>query len=146
MATLPEPSLTRPGADDRVASMRCRVCAGRLSLTTTRCACGFDSATGDVAPAIQSCRRDRRVAGITLASGIANAGLLAALLSVSTCRDALGGFDDYRVRVGLPLLLAVAVIYGIGKGVSLMLAVGRRSRVLHSLQQLPTARVVDRRG
>jgi hypothetical protein len=122
------------------------VCAGWLSLTATRCACGYDSATGDVTEAIQSCRRDRRVAGRTLASGIASAGVLTALLSVSTCRDALGAGDDDRVQVGIVVLLFLALIYGVFRGVSLMLAVGRRSRVLRSLQQLPPARVVDRRG
>jgi hypothetical protein len=113
-----------------------------MALRVTRCACGFDCESDNVTDAVAICRAELRKVAVLLVVAICAMGLLAWL--VTTDNSLVDAVESDRIRTGVPMLLFVTAIYGVGRGVSLGVRVRRRLRILRKMQVPPRAQVVDR--
>jgi hypothetical protein len=114
-----------------------------MDLRATVCACGFDRASGNVENAMTQGRRDVRKARLLLLAGVAAAGVLALLWTVTIPEEALETVR-WRSRMTILLLLLGTAIYGVGRGVSLHVSTRRRLGILDRMRQPAPARVVQR--
>lgn len=115
--------------------MRCPLCRGWVGLQAATCACGFDLATGDVASAIATARRDvKQALGLELI-GFGCAGALVGWFAVA-------GADTPFRSTRLVILAMLAAIFGIGRGTWLLFDARRRLAVAERMRTPPAARVV----
>ena len=115
--------------------MRCPLCRGWVGLQAATCACGFDLASGDVGGAVEAARGVANKAVAHLAVGLA-AG--SALVLLAVVPPVLMTFSSTK----LAIVLLLAAVYGVGRGVWLLFDARRRLALAERMRTPPAARVV----
>lgn len=122
----------------------CPLCRRRLDLVAKSCGCGFDLAANDPAGAVACARQDLAAARRLLAIGLAGAAGTVGLAVLAMPRLAWLYHQPQLVRMlgALPMLVPLAALYGLGRGLALWRDAHRRLATGRRMQRLPVARIV----